>query len=265
MLRILGLVVLLVAGCGVRQQEASAQAPPGSVEGWIERMRQAGSVRFDVKFTSEGRQPRWWTRTGEMSPLSKVWHQEGQPRPVQRMVQRSKSHYSDAVFESQAIERFSREIYLQDTHVTMPPGKRWVKLDINAKATWAPNVERSAMLALYSVHPDSVFVDLDRQTLVISPGTADHADGVPSWRYELTAAANVESNSNTARKKPVEATVWVNHSGLPVKVEQRSTGEDGNKNTTVTKYSDWDATPPVEIPPAAEIADAGTVTWTDRW
>jgi hypothetical protein len=48
MLRILGLVLLLVAGCGVPQQEAG-QAPPGSVDEWTERMRQADSVRFEFQ------------------------------------------------------------------------------------------------------------------------------------------------------------------------------------------------------------------------
>ncbi len=256
-MRIFGLVVvvLLAAGCGVR--DAPAQAPPGSLEAWTERMREAGSVRFDAEFKSEGRQAWWWTRKGEMSPLSKGMHTEGTPEPTQRMVERVKSHYSEAVLESVAIERFSREIYLQDTRLTLPQGKRWVKLDLST----FPNVERDVVMTFNDLHPGSVFIDLDPSTLVISPGTDDQ--GV--WRYELTAAANVESNPNTARKKPVEATVWVNHDGLPVKVEQRSTGDDGNRNTKVTKFSDWDSTPPVELPPAAEIADAKSAKWTDRW
>jgi hypothetical protein len=147
----------------------------------------------------------------------------------------------------------------------MPPGKRWVKLELTANAMWVANAQTDVVLTLNDLHPGSVFVDLDRRTLVVSPGSADDVDGVPAWRYELTAAANIESNPNTSRRKPAEATVWVNHDGLPVKVEQRSTGEDGNKNTKVTKYSDWDATPPVEFPPAAVVADPGTTKWTDRW
>lgn len=234
------------------------QAPAGSVEEWIERMRAAESVRFEVEFTSDGRPSWWWHRKGEMSPLSKGWHQQGTPEPTQRMVERRKSYHTDEVVESVVIERFSREFYLQDQRAKLPQGKRWVLLDHKAPWTW--NVERDVSMTLSDLAPSGVFLDLDRKTLVVSPGTDDQG----LWRYELTAAANIESNPNTARRKPVEATVWVNHDGLPVQVEQRSTGDSGHRNTKVSKYSDWNATPPVELPPDAEVAPAETVTWTER-
>jgi hypothetical protein len=243
MRRILGLiVVLLLAGCGV--QGSSGQAPPGSIEAWTERIRQADSVSFDAEFRSEGRQPWWWTRKGEMSPLSKGVHTEGTPEPTQRMVERSTSYmFPDKVMESTVVERFSREVYLRDSRLTPAQGKSWVRLDINGPM-WAVNAERDAVMTLNSMHPASVFIDLDPKTLVVSPAADDKVDGVPAWRYELTASANV---------------------GLPVKVVQRSTGEDGNKNTKVTKFSNWNATPPVAVPPVDQIGTAETATWAERW
>nr|CTQ92224.1 hypothetical protein [Kibdelosporangium sp. MJ126-NF4] len=258
------MVVLVVAGCGARQDQG-APAPPGSIEGWIARMAEAQSVRFEVDYRSEDSHSRWRTRKGEMSPLSKGSWQVGTPKPVTRMVERRPAYRGDAVLETVMIERFSREYYAQDTRMTLPQGKSWVKLNISTNAMWAQDLEQAAYHTLNDLHPGSFLTGVDRHSLVISPGVNETVDGTPTWRYALTASANVESNPNAAHGKPVEVTVWVNHNGLPVRAERRATSASGHRNTTLTKLSDWDTTPAVQVPPDSEVTAPETATWKDQW
>lgn len=262
MLRLLGIVLIFVlAGCGARPAGQDVPLDAGAMlSGWTERMRESESVRFDIETKAEDPRRTWLTLQGELSPMSGGGMVSShEPKPASRLVRRSDSSYGNGVIETEAIEQDST-IYLRDSRLRVPAGKSWAHLQLNV----TPNEYTSVRLALQDVSPSMAFADLDRSSLTISGGQEEQLDGVKTTKYELSAGRAVETNPNTARGKRVMVTVWIGPDDLPVKVVQVSSGDGGYTYRKTSKFSGWNSTPAVELPPPDQIADPKEVIWPDR-
>jgi hypothetical protein len=213
-------------------------------------MRQE-SVRFEVETNADGLDPRQTTWSGTLHLATTGFIGATLDAEV---TMRHQSRFGPRSYHAVEFNQ-RRETYVEHNQLTLPAGKKYVKIDYKAQVSWMWEVDRQISMDSNTYHPSGLFADLDRDTLRLVDATND--------RYVLTAGRAVESNPATANDAPVTLTVWVDNDRV-TRAEQASHGEDGHPHRKTTVLSDWGSAPPVHRPSPQIVANPAEVTWSPR-
>lgn len=225
-----------------------AADPIGLLDKWKEAMLRQESVRFEVETRAEGPDPRQTTWSGTLHLATTGFIGATLDAEI---TMRHQSRFGPRSYHAVEFDQGS-ETYIEHDQLTLPAGKKYVKIDYKAQVSWMWEVDRQISMDSNTYHPSGLFADLDRDTLRLVEATDD--------RYVLTAGRAVESNPATADDAPVTLTVWVDDKDRVTRAEQVSRGEDRHPYNKTTVLSDWGSAPPVQRPSPRIVASPAEVT-----
>lgn len=219
---------------------SSAPADPAALfKDWQWAIQKYGSVRFDVAITVEGKDPRKQTYVG-------VQHVSGGGGTTQEDVTAHvENRYRTIDYRSITAADGS---FLQHSDLTMPPGKTFSSMELNA-APWVGPYAVELSMATQDYHPGNLFTDIDRKTVRL----VEHEGN----RYVFTAGGVPRSGGYVDGQ--VRLVVEEDDEGRVVRVEQSLPSPDRQQKNLTAVYSQWGTAPDVLRPAAETVAKPAEV------
>lgn len=243
--RLLPALVLLTA-CGT----PSTADPKALLETWRDAMLRQASVRIDVESRAEGPTPSQTRWSGVLHTATTGFLGTTLDSDI---TVRGESQFGPHGYHVVKFDR-GTETYVEHDRVRLPAGKKYVRFDFNQQVPWMWTLETEISIGTKDLHPSSLFVDLDDDTLRLVEASDD--------RYVLTSGQGVESNPSTA--SGVTLTVWVDDENRVTRTEQVSRDSSGQPHRKTTALSDWGTAPAVARPSPDVVADLTEATLSER-
>nr|BFE48695.1 hypothetical protein GCM10017745_21220 [Saccharothrix mutabilis subsp. capreolus] len=259
---LLALMPLLLVACttgGEAAPPTASSLPKGDLAVLAERIDQRRSELKTARFHTEG-----FASDGASTEVRNVV--DGTLRQEPEGVRGALTMTMTTAGQNRKMDMvIAREgIYVHVDGAPMPEGKRW------GLYTSGNNGEVTALLRGFGPGA-TVGAELDyvqpRAALIVSKA-AEAVDGVAATRYDLVVdplkMAKIIKDSDTQLQHTqlaehgvtINAVVWVDGEGTPLKAEYRFELEGKVVKQSTTRFTQWGGTFDVPLPPAAEVVPA---------